>query len=262
MLSLVETSNTLIPVVDGKPVSKGKASNGKSNATQRKYQNDLDGLINDAKLTRHETDSDGKVRVDCPFNPSHIRDAFVNLDAEGYPRFSCNHNSCSSNKFNEMVKQAGIEEVSKSKADADIPKTFDGLPVVMLSEENGVVMAKARHVVSDVVATHLWKNESIFRRGIFLGTLRRGEDAPVFVRSEIPSIGGDISRSCALMRHSKVGVPSTVANPPGWLCADILHNQPVDKVREVRVIVSHPFFNGENLVTAKGYDSWDSNLSG
>ena len=107
-------------------------------------------------------------------------------------------------------------------------------------------MAKARHCcVGCRCHGHLWTNESIFRRGIFLGTLRRGEDAPVFVRSEIPSIGGDISRACALMRHSKVGVPSTVANPPGWLCADILHNQAVDKVREVRVVVSHPFFNGE-----------------
>ena len=138
---------------------------------------------------------------------------------------------------------------------AEIPKTVGGLSVVMLSEENGVVMAKPRHVVSDDVATYLWRNEKIYRRGIFLGTLRRGEDAPVFVRSEIPSIGGDISRSCALMRHSKVGVPSTVANPPGWLCADILHNQAVDKVREIRVVVSHPFYNGETLVTAEGYDS-------
>ena len=125
----------------------------------------------------------------------------------------------------------------------------------MLSEENGVVMPKARHVVSDVVITHLLKNESIYRRGIFLGTLRRGEDAPVFVRSEIPSIGGEISRACALMRHSKSGIPSTVANPPGWLCADIMHNQAVDKVRDVRVVVSHPFYNGEKLVTAEGYDS-------
>ena len=161
-----------------------------------------------------------------------------------------------------MVKSAGIEVVSKSKsgvaerpADAEIPKTVDGLPVVMLSEENGVVMAKARHVVSDDVGGHLWTNDSIYRRGIFLGTLRRGEDAPVFVRSEIPSIGGEISRACALMRHSKNGIPSRVANPPSWLCADILHNQAVDKVREVRVVVSHPFFNGENLVAVEGYDS-------
>ena len=121
-------------------------------------------------------------------------------------------------------------------------------------DDTPVVMAKARHVVSDDVAGHLWSNDSIYRRGIFLGTLRRGEDAPVFVRSEIPSIGGEISRACALLRHNKKGIPSTVANPPGWLCADILHNQAVDAVRDVRVVVSHPFYNGEKLVTAEGYD--------
>ena len=94
----------------------------------------------------------------------------------------------------------------------------------------------------------------MFRRGIFLGTLRRGGDAPVFVRSEIPSIGGEISRSVALLRHNKNGVPTTVANAPGWLCADILHNQVVDAVRDVRVVVSHPFYNGDKLVSAEGYD--------
>ena len=249
------------PVLDDKPSSNGKAPNGKYNATQRKYQNELDGLITDAKLVRHEIGVGGTVRVDCFFNPKHTKDAFVGLDTAGYPYFKCHHNSCSGNGFTQMVKSAGIEEVSKSKAgvaerpaDVEIPKTVDGLPVVMLSEENGVVMAKARHVVSDDVAGHLWTNDSIYRRGIFLGTLRRGEDAPVFVRSEIPSIGGEISRACALMRHSKNGIPSTVANPPGWLCADILHNQAVDKVRDVRVVVSHPFYNGEYLVTTQGYD--------
>ena len=103
------------PVADDKPASNGKASKGKYNATQRKYQNDLDGLITDSKLTRHEAGADGNVRVDCPFNPNHKRAACVGLDTGGYPFFMCNHNSCSGNGFNEMVKSAGIEEVSKSK---------------------------------------------------------------------------------------------------------------------------------------------------
>ena len=251
-------------VADDKPSGDGKASKGKYNATQRKYKDDRDGLIADAKLTRHETDSEGRVRVDCPFDSTHDGDAFVGLDAEGYPSFFCNHSSCSTNKFNEMVKSAGIEVTysptgAERATEIEIPHTLDDSPVVMLSEvkqvdDTPVVMATARHVVSDEVATHLWETESIYRRGIFLGTLRRGEDAPVFVRSEIPSIGGEISRACALMRHNKNGIPSTVANPPGWLCADILHNQPVGEVREVRVVVSHPFYNGETLVTTEGYD--------
>ena len=255
----------VLPVASDTASINGNTPKSKYNATQRKYQDDLDGLITDAKLTRHETGADGKIRVDCPFNSEHKRDAFVGVDADGYPCFSCHHNSCSGNGFNAMVKQAGIEvagrpTIAERATEIEAPETVDDSPVVMLSEVNQVddtpvVMAKARHVVSDDVAGHLWSNDSIYRRGIFLGTLRRGEDAPVFVRSEIPSIGGEISRACALLRHSKNGIPSTVANPPGWLCADILHNQPVDAVREVRVVVSHPFYNGEKLVTAEGYDS-------
>ena len=253
------------PVADDKPASKGSTSKSKYNATQRRYCNDLDGLITDAKLTRYETAGDGNVRVDCPFNSKHTRDACVGLDNAGYPFFKCNHNSCSGNGFNQMVKSAGIEVAGRPTnaeraTEIVIPETVEDSPVVMLSEvkqvdDTPVVMAKARHVVSDDVARHLWSNESIYRRGIFLGTLRRGEDAPVFVRSEIPSIGGEISRACALFRHNKKGIPTTVANPPGWLCADILHNQAVDVVREVRVVVSHPFYNGEKLVTSEGYDS-------
>ena len=245
------------PVVVDKPSVNGKASKSKWNATQRKYKDKLDELIADAKLTRYPTDSEGRVRVDCPFDSTHKKDALVALDAEGYPAFSCNHTSCKGygHGFNAMVQQAGIEVAGRPAADTEIPKTRNGLSVVMLSEENGVVMANPRHIVSDDVAKHLWENEKIYRRGVFLGTLRRGEDAPVFVRSEIHSIGGEISRSCSLMRHNQNGIPTTVANPPTWLCADILHNQAVDKVREVRVVVSHPFFNGEKLVTAEGYDS-------
>ena len=141
----------------------------------------------------------------------------------------------------------------------DVPCNFNDKPVVMLSEvmetdDKPVIIDKVRDVVSDDVSQHLWENDWIYRRGIFLGTLRRGEDAPVFVKSEMLSIGGEISRTCALMKHAKKGIPSPVANPPTWLCADILYNQSVDAVREVRVVVSHPFFNGENLVTTQGYD--------
>ena len=141
----------------------------------------------------------------------------------------------------------------------DVPHNFYEKPVVMLSEvmetdDKPVIIDKIRDVVSDDVSQHLWETDWIYRRGIFLGTLRRGEDAAVFVKSEMLSIGGEISRACALMKHAKKGIPSPVANPPIWLCADILYNQPVDAVREVRVVVSHPFFNGENLVAVEGYD--------
>ena len=111
----------------------------------------------------------------------------------------------------------------------DVPHNFNEKPVVMLSEvmetdDKPVIIDKIRDVVSDDVSQHLWETDWIYRRGIFLGTLRRGEDAAVFVKSEMLSIGGEISRACALMKHAKKGIPSPVANPPIWLCADILYN--------------------------------------
>ena len=108
------------PVASDKPSSNGKTPTGKYNATQRRYCNDLDGLITDAKLTRHETGPDGTVRVDCPFNPKHTRDACIGLNAGGYPYFKCHHNSCSGHGFNQMVKSAGIEVVSENKSGAKV----------------------------------------------------------------------------------------------------------------------------------------------
>ena len=53
------------------------------------------------------------------------------------------------------------------------------------------------------------------------------------------------------MRHCEKRVyPLTVANAPTAGCAlTFCYNQAVDAVREVRVVVSHPFYNGEKLVT-------------
>ena len=105
----------VLPVASDTASINGNTPKSKYNATQRKYQDDLDGLITDAKLVRHETGADGNVRVDCPFNSDHKRDAFVGLDTDGYSYFKCHHNSCSGNGFNEMAKQAGIEVVSERK---------------------------------------------------------------------------------------------------------------------------------------------------
>ena len=101
----------------GRKQDTGKGSNkkgnghGTHNATQRKYHNDIDRLIADAKLTRHETGDDGTVRVDCPFNADHKRDAFVKLDAQGFPTFKCHHNSCNGRGFNDMARLTGVEVV-------------------------------------------------------------------------------------------------------------------------------------------------------
>lgn len=91
------------------PTQTTKDGYGKYNDTQRKYRHKLDQMITDAGLTRHETSADGTVRVDCPFNTDHKRDAFVKLDSEGYPSFKCHHNSCNGKGFNEMAKVTCIE---------------------------------------------------------------------------------------------------------------------------------------------------------
>ena len=129
----------VLPVASDTASSNGNTPKSKYNATQRRYCNNLDGLITDAKLTRHETASDGKIRVDCPFNSEHKRDAFVGVDADGYPCFSCHHNSCSGNGFNAMVKQAGIEvagrpTIAERATEIEAPETVDDSPEVMLSE--------------------------------------------------------------------------------------------------------------------------------
>ena len=182
----VITGNVLslsaFPYISPEKPAPASLTDGTYNGTQRKYRHELDGLIADAKLTRHETGGDGTVRVDCPFNSDHNRDAFVGLDDGGYPYFKCHHNSCQGNGFNEMAKLTGVAVV-------EVPQQHDQKPVVMLSEVTEVdgeaaIMPKVRDVVSDAVSEHLWDSEWIYRRGIFLGTLRRGEDAPVFVKSE------------------------------------------------------------------------------
>lgn len=91
---------------ESKPEPDGK---GVYNATQRKYKDDIDGLIRDARLTRHDGGSTDAIRVDCPFNSDHKGDAFVKLDTKGYPSFKCHHNSCQGNGFNEMARLTGIE---------------------------------------------------------------------------------------------------------------------------------------------------------
>ena len=98
------------------PVGRNGSGNGKSktNATQRKYQNNLAGMIADAKLVKGVESADGTIKVGCPFDSTHTG-AWVGLDSDGYPYFKCHHNSCSGNGFNEMVKSAGVEVVSERK---------------------------------------------------------------------------------------------------------------------------------------------------
>ena len=256
------------------PTQKRGDGHGTHNATQRKYQNNLDGLIADAKLTRHETGDDGTVRVDCPFNSSHDQDAFVKLDSEGFPTFKCHHNSCAGKGFNDMAQLTGIEvpynQDSKKRGRPSraeqaqkvvVPPEINKKPVVMLQgienvDEEVIIAERSRDIVSDEVSEHLWRNGKVrlYRRGKELGSLRPSEDGLLFYPASKASLGGDIARTVSLIRYGHDGKPTPIANAPGWLAEDILLNQNINDVPQIKVILTHPFFNGSNIVDKHGYD--------
>lgn len=45
-----------------------------------------------------------------------------------------------------------------------------------------------------------------------------------------------------------------IANPHRWLAADILENQDVSRLPAISTVLTHPFWNGEALVTEQGFD--------
>lgn len=155
------------------------AGKSKWNATQRKYQHNLDGFISDAVLTTHETDSKGRVRVDCPFDASHKRDAFVALDSDGYPCFKCNHNSCSGNGFNELVRLKSIEVVPERRYDkprvdespddldlSPLPVT-DAAVVPSFPDYEGETFLGAFQALYQAYAdSHVWSPEMLMAMGI------------------------------------------------------------------------------------------------
>ena len=235
---------------------------GTHNATQRKYRNNLEGLIADAKLTTHPGGSTPGIRVDCPFNTEHAKDAFVMLDEQGFPTFKCHHNSCTGKGFNEMARVTGIEvpynQDSKkrgrpSRAEqaqkVEVPPEINDKPAIMLQEiqpvdDEIVIAERSRDIVSDEVSQHLWRNGKVrlYRRGKELGSLRPSEDGLLFYPSSKASLGGDIARTVSLIKYGHDGKPTPIANAPGWLAEDILLNQDINDVPQIKVILTHPIF--------------------
>ena len=177
------------PKASPTPDKKSENGYGTHNATQRQYQNNLDRLISDANLTRHETSSDGTVRVDCPFNSNHDRDAFVKLDQEGFPTFKCHHNSCSSNGFNEMARKTGIEvpydkskKERKPKRENPLPELKDASQYFIHDDFN--VLAMSRYIQDKYI---VWAQDS----GLYIydgltGIYHPGENAvDVAIRAEL-----------------------------------------------------------------------------
>ena len=88
----------------------------------------------------------------------------------------------------------------------------------------------------------MWGNgiekQRVYRRGTELGTLRRGSDTLQFSELKDDAMQGEISRVCSLVKFAN-GSLSAVANPPTWLASDVLKNQSIDGVSEVKVVMSH-----------------------
>ena len=222
-----------------------------------------------------------KYQVDCPHDATHKSpDAWV-TDEGGTWQFSCSHNSCKGErstwkafKAAHGIKSQNYNNESEnrgkpgrpSRADkakkVEIPEKVSAKPVVMLHElteiDNQTIVAeRSRDVVSDDVAQHMWRNGStqMYRRGEQLGSLRASDNGLIFMPSTKDSIGGDIARKISLVKYGSDGLPTPVANAPTWLASDILFNQNISGVPQIKAILTHPFYNGSELVYTPGYDT-------
>ena len=220
-----------------------------------------------------------KFQVDCPHDASHKSpDAWV-TDEGGAWQFSCSHNSCKGERSTwKAFKAAHHIEDRKPKGQGkkgrkraadkavaiEIPETHNALPIVMMQEiidKDGdkSISERPRHVVSDDVVQHLWFNgnqDRIYRRGREIGTLVASEVGLAFNPASKYAMQGEISRAVTLMRFSpNDGRLIALGNPPSWLADDILLNQDRTDVPQVKVIITHPFWDGDRIVTEKGFDA-------
>ena len=266
-----------LPQTDPESTPKSTKSQPNSNRTLREWLDD-----HNIRYTEKPYKGTFKYQVDCPHDPSHKSpDAWI-TDEGGTWQFSCSHDSCQGERSTwRAYKNAhGIEDEPKQhggrrqgtgrksnaekSAEVEVPDENNGKPVVMLNEVQTLageptILERSRELVSDDVVQHLWKKKNdvkprIYRRGTELGTLRSSGDTLQFTKSERDSMQGEISRVCSLMKIVD-GKIVTVANPQQWIADDVLKNQDIDGVPEVKVIVTHPFWNGETLVFKTGYDA-------
>ena len=231
------------PTLNEKPASKGNTPNGTYNATQRKYQHDLDRLIGDAQLVRHEMSVDGTVRVDCPFDPSHKRDAFVGLDADGYPYFKCHHNSCSGNGFNEMVSKQGIAVAPAQPAfPRSAPEDLDLSPLP----------------VTDVVTTPAFPDyEGELFLGSFAALYRAYADSHVWSPEMLMAMGigviSFISRGVMVKTHERANAMALNSFILAVGESDLTaKSEALNEIRKIMYTVNHDFDPVSNVQSIEG----------
>ena len=218
------------------------------------------------------------IKTNCPLC-SRDKCGVLTYSANGECGYKCHTDTCSGKNLQDLYEKAGYTKAPekshggkregagrKSKAEKaasiELPEKMKGKPVISLYEvediEGSVIISeRSREVVSNDVVKHLWgvslDVQKVYRRGTELGTLRRGKDTLQFTKLDVDAMQGEVARVCTLVRE-RDGNPAAVANPPQWLAADILKNQSLDTVSEIKVVMSHPFWNGTEIVSKPGYD--------
>ena len=205
--------------------------------------------------------------------------AFISYSDDGKCGFTCHSNKCEGKGLQDLYESKGYTKAPEPKggkrkgsgrksnaeksSQIDVPQEINSKPVILLNEilsVDGVdsISERSREIVSDDVIRFLWgdglKKKRVYRRGTELGTLRRGTDTLQFSKLDADAMQGEISRVCSLVKFAD-GSLSVVANPPAWLASDVLKNQSIDGVSEVKVVMSHPFWNGTEIVSQPGYDA-------
>ena len=216
--------------------------------------------------------------VACPEASKHQtktgeKHSFVWDDGKGFA-FHCSHKSCLPHTWDKFKagyniivqdyetqpkrKSTGRKSNAEKASALEMPETFKEKPTVFLNEvetieETPIISERSREVVAQEVGSLLWKSDRIYTRGDEIGTLKEGENSLFFKGLKEAGMQGEIARSCSLMKIVD-GSPSGVANPPRWIAEDLLSNQTVKNGRQIKVVLTHPFWNGTEILFKKGYD--------
>ena len=240
-----------------------------------------------AFLTRHSityepSNDSNKFYVECPYKNGHASgkngktDAYVFGDASGWA-FNCSHTSCKQaglttwESFRAGMKiprkdtfhggsrkGAGRKSNAEKLAETKTPDLFNGKPVVHLHtvedfDGEAIISERSREVVGEEAGDLLWQSERTYTRGDEIGVLRQGENGLVFKGLDTSGMQGEIARACSIMKIANGGY-SGVANPYAWIAEDVLKNQQA-KGKQIKVVLTHPFWNGTVLLSKKGYDA-------
>lgn len=216
-----------------------------------------------------------KYQMICPFDATHTSPDAACYESPNGWQFKCSHNSCKGRKWAEFRAKVAPQEAGRSNSrkksgrpsnaekanSVEVPETLRGKPVVMLQEISNrdgkdVIDERSRNLVSDDVAQHVLRtdNPHIYRRGLHLGILGYAENGLLFEGLDKYSIGYEITKMVSLVRFTD-GMPTPIANPPLWIASDILKHKKRVQVPQVKAILTHPFYNGTQLIDRYGYDA-------